>query len=85
MTCGCWNSIAMRLPRIAFSSGSDFASMSSSPSRIAPPVTSKPRGRSRISESAVRLLPHPDSPTSASTSPAAISSDTSSMNVPSAL
>src|SRR5215217_1274077 len=76
---GSWKIIAMRLPRIA------RISLSSRPRRSRPskatlPRTVRPRrgGRRRMIDSAVTLLPQPDSPTIPSVSPAPTSNDTPS-------
>ena len=52
----------------------------STPSRLIEPPTMRPGGSgiSRISDSAVTLLPQPDSPTIASVSPRASANDTPS-------
>ena len=60
----------MRLPRIRRSASPSSASTSVSPRRMALPGSTRPGGgTSRSSARLVRLLPHPDSPTSASVSP----------------
>src|SRR5215203_4164382 len=76
---GSWKIMAMRLPRIA------RISLSSRPRRSRPskatlPRTVRPRrgGSRRMIDSAVTLLPQPDSPTIPSVSPAPTSNDTPS-------
>ena len=60
----------MRRPRMARISRSLFVSSSSPPSRIDPlTMRAVGRGTSRSSDSAVMVLPEPDSPTMPSVSP----------------
>ena len=70
---GSWNTIAIRLPRTWRIRRSDTRSRSV-PSKAHRPPTTRParRGSRRMMESAVTLLPQPDSPTMPSVSPAAI-------------
>src|SRR3954471_17383802 len=61
---GSWNTMAMRVPRIARSSTSDLVSSSSPCSRIEPLSTCiAPFGKRPITACAVTDLPEPDSPT----------------------
>ena len=64
---GSWKIIAMAEPRKPRISRSLFASRSSPLKRIAPLTSASPNNR-KI-DSAVTLLPEPDSPTSATRSP----------------
>jgi hypothetical protein len=76
---GSWKIMPTRLPRIRRNPASSSASMSSPSNRMRPPSTrAGGSGSRRIAESAVTLLPQPDSPTSPSVSPGAIAKDTSS-------
>src|ERR1041384_4080104 len=72
---GSWKIIAISLPRILRSSLSRSVSRSRPPKSVVPPVTRPARGRMPSSESAVTLLPQPDSPTMPSVSPAATSNE----------
>src|SRR5215207_961677 len=72
ITFGCWNSIATLLPRIWLRRLDGIDSRSSSSRRASPPTTSASGGRRPITVNAVRLLPEPDSPTSATISPRSI-------------
>ncbi len=76
---GSWKIIEMSRPRMARISSSGSCSRST-PSSTTSPSTMRPGGSaiSRISDSAVMLLPQPDSPTIASVSPRAIANDTPS-------
>src|SRR5262245_43753772 len=67
---GSWKIIAISLPRTARSSLSDIARRSRPPNIAVPPATRPEPGRIPISASEVTLLPHPDSPTMPSVSPA---------------
>ena len=61
---GSWNTIAMRLPRTRCISRSSSARRSRPSNRITLPASMRPGGRTRRRiESAVTLLPQPDSPT----------------------
>ena len=60
------------LPRTRRSCLSDHCATSSPPSRTRPPVIAPPGGRSPITACARVLFPEPDSPTTATTSPASI-------------
>jgi hypothetical protein len=79
---GSWKIIAIWLPRTSISSAGDSASRSigrSAPRKSASPPTIRPGSAiRRISESAVTLLPQPDSPTIPSTSPWSSENDTPS-------
>src|SRR5712691_4914039 len=76
---GSWKIIAMLFPRIDRTSSSSIL-RTSWPSNMIEPWTIFPGGCAmrRMRESAVTVLPHPDSPTSPSVSPAASSNDTPS-------
>ena len=67
---GSWKIIATSLPRTPRIASSLSVSRST-PSSLTEPPTMRPggSGTSRMSESAVTLLPQPDSPTIASVSP----------------
>ena len=68
--CGSCSTMEMRRPRISRISAGVRSRMFSPPSSTSPlMVRAPPLGSSRISDSAVRLLPQPDSPTRPSTSP----------------
>ena len=73
---GSWKIIDRRRPRTARISASPFLSRSAPSSSTSPAVAVAAAGSSRITESAVRLLPEPLSPTSATTSPGLTSSET---------
>jgi hypothetical protein len=67
---GSWKIIAIRRPRTRRSASPSSESRSVSPKRTALPVSMRPGGGTRRSRARlVRLLPQPDSPTSASVSP----------------
>jgi hypothetical protein len=76
---GSWKIIEISLPRIVRISASESDRRSRSPKRIEPP-TMRPGGQaiSRRIDIAVTLLPQPDSPTTASVSPASTWIDTPS-------
>src|SRR3954471_1898519 len=76
---GSWKIMAMRLPRIARIAPSSRVSRSV-PSKCTEPRTVRGSrgGKSRMIESAVTLLPQPDSPTMPSVSPGETSNDTPS-------
>ncbi len=75
---GSWNTMPMRAPRNLRISSGGALSMRCPPSRTSPPVM-RPGGSSRpITAAPVSDLPAPDSPTTPSTSPAAMSNDTPS-------
>src|SRR4051794_40788327 len=76
---GSWKIMAMRLPRIARIAPSSRVSRSV-PSKCTEPRTVRPSrgGKRRMIESAVTLLPQPDSPTMPSVSPGETSNDTPS-------
>src|SRR6202030_2144008 len=71
-----WNIMAMRLPRMRFSSAGAIPS-SSAPRKRALPVARPFAARSPITVRNVWLLPDPDSPTTPTVSPSAIAKDTS--------
>jgi hypothetical protein len=74
---GSWKIIAMRRPRMLRISASGSASRSRPSNSTRLPGSMRPGGRMRRStDSAVTDLPHPDSPTTPTVSPAATSSDT---------
>lgn len=70
---GSWNTMATFRPRTARSSGPGASTMSTTPSspctRMCPPVIRPGLSIRRSTERAMTLLPHPDSPTTARTSP----------------
>ena len=71
---GSWKTIAMRLPRMWRISSSSILRRSSPSKRISPPtIFPGGLGISRRIESALTLLPQPDSPTSPSVSPSSTS------------
>ena len=79
LVAGSWKIMPMRPPRTARMPDSGSASTSCPSSATRPCVTSPLSGSSRISASAVMLLPQPDSPTSAKVSPRRIDSVRPSM------
>ncbi|MGY3425852.1 hypothetical protein ACVWZW_006356 [Bradyrhizobium sp. F1.13.4] len=74
---GSWKIMAMSLPRTSFMLASGSVSRSRPASRTLPSTRPVSFGMSRMIESAVTLLPEPDSPTIATVSREAISNDTS--------
>src|SRR5579859_7568204 len=70
--------MAMRSPRMRRISVSLRPSRSTPSNRIRPEVTPTDAGSKRIVESAVMLLPDPDSPTTPTTSPSPIENETPS-------
>ena len=70
--CGSWRIIDILWPRIRRTSGIRIRTTSSPSSRMRPPTMRAASGSNRSSESAVMLLPDPDSPTSPSVSPSRI-------------
>ena len=74
---GSWKIIAMRLPRTLLISASDNFKRSRPSNRICPPsITPGGSGIRRRIDSAVTLLPEPDSPTIARVSPTPTSNET---------
>ena len=76
---GSWKTIEIWLPRMVRMAASS-SPMRSTPSRRMEPPTMRPGGSEirRMSESAVTLLPQPDSPTIASVAPRPSEKDTPS-------
>ena len=70
--CGSCRIMDILRPRISRTSGIRMRTMSSPSSRMRPPTIRAASGSRRSSESAVMLLPEPDSPTSPSVSPSRI-------------
>src|SRR5581483_9168061 len=79
---GSWKIMAILLPRMSRMPASSSLKRSR-PSKITSPFSIRPGGEGirRMIERAVTLLPEPDSPTSATVSPASMSKDTSSTAV----
>ena len=76
---GSWKIMPMRSPRTRLRSASVIVARSRPSKAMAPPATRPaPSGKSPIIESAVTLLPEPDSPTSATASPGATEKDSPS-------
>ena len=75
---GSWKMIAASLPRTSDSSASESPVSSRPPSRIEPPEIRAAPGSRPSTESAVRLLPQPDSPTIARMRPVSTPSETPS-------
>ena len=73
---GSWKIMAMRLPRSRRISAAETFWISWPSSTILPPASDKGRRRRPITDSAVMLLPQPDSPTSPKASPRPISNET---------
>ncbi len=78
LVAGSWKIIAMRPPRTLRIAASGRSRSSVSPSRTEPSTTRPVSGSNRATESAVTLLPHPDSPTIANVSPRRMSRSTPS-------
>ena len=73
---GSWKIIATSLPRMSFISASGSVSRSRPESMMRPSLRPLSLGMSRMIDSAVTLLPEPDSPTIATVSRGAISKET---------
>src|SRR5580700_11682 len=76
---GSWKIIPIWLPRTCSISDSGSAATSVPSTTMRPPTTSPPDGSSRMMDSAVIVLPLPDSPTMPRHSPGSTVSDTPSM------
>ena len=76
---GSWKIIPIRFPRTSSMPSSDSEATSVPSTTIRPPTTSPPPGSRRMIESAVIVLPEPDSPTMPRHSPGATDSETPSI------